>query len=168
MKRTAMVLAMSSVISFSQHASGPSSSNVEEYTAKYPYIFHLIQKPIWEEALAKDATYYPPTCYPPTDSQDKFSHATANPDFLMIIGHHFYPEVPSDWLCLRMSVDSSRASGVETIYETTAPVGDKQPDFPVTGSELFPHILGGIHPSAVLEAHVVSRDAQGTFLAVLA
>jgi uncharacterized protein (DUF952 family) len=163
MKTTAMVLvlAMSSIIGFSQHALGASSTNVEEYTAKYPYVFHLIQKSMWEEALANDATYYPPTY-----SHDKFSHATANPDFLMIIGNHFYPEVAGEWLCLRMSIDSLHASGVETIFETTAPVGDKQPDFPGADSELFPHILGGIHPSAVLEAHVVSRDAQGTFLAV--
>jgi hypothetical protein len=107
MKTTAMVLvlAMSSIIGFSQHALGASSTNVEEYTAKYPYVFHLIQKSMWEEALANDATYYPPTY-----SHDKFSHATANPDFLMIIGNHFYPEVAGEWLCLRMSIDSLHAS----------------------------------------------------------
>jgi len=156
-----LVVAVFGIVGFSQHAFGASSDNVEEYTAKYPYIFHLIQKKMWEEALASDATYFPPTY-----SQDKFSHATANPDFLLIIGNHFYPDVPGDYLCLRMSVDSLQATGVETIFEGTAPVGDKQPDFPGTDIELFPHILGGIHPSAVLEAHVVLRDAQGTFLAV--
>lgn len=132
-----------------------------EYTTKYPYIFHLIQKESWEKALAEKSTYYPPTY-----TQDEFTHATANPDFLLIIGNHFYKGVEGDWLCLRMSVDTLQSTGVKTIFEGTAPVGDKQPDFPGTDSELFPHILGGIHPSAVLQVHTVTRATDGTFLAV--
>lgn len=134
---------------------------VSEYTMKYPYIFHLVQKVSWDEALKTNTTYYPPTY-----SQDKFTHATANPDFLLIIGNHFYKDVKGDWLCLRMSVDTLKETGVKTIFEGTAPVGNKQPDFPGTDSELFPHILGGIQPSAVIQAHLVSRDTDGTFLAV--
>jgi uncharacterized protein (DUF952 family) len=128
---------------------------------KYPYVFHLVQKHLWEETLASNGTYYPPTY-----TQDEFTHATANPDFLLIIGNHFYKEVKGDWLCLRMSVDTLKATGVKTIFEGTAPVGDKQPDFPGTDSELFPHILGGIKPEAVLQAHTVSRAKDGTFLSV--
>jgi uncharacterized protein (DUF952 family) len=131
------------------------------YTSKYPYIFHLIQKEAWEKALANNTTYYPPTY-----EQDDFTHATANPEFLLIIGNHFYKGVKGDWLCLRMSANTLKGSGVNTIFEGTAPVGDKQPDFPGTDSELFPHILGGINPSAVIQAHTVSRSADGTFLAV--
>ena len=55
---------------------------------------------------------------------------------------------------------------MQTIFEGTEPVGDKQPDFPGTDSELFPHILGGINPDAVLQVHTVSRDSKGKFLAV--
>lgn len=132
-----------------------------EYTKKYPYIFHLVQKEAWEKAIATNTTYYPPTY-----QQDEFTHATANPDFLLIIGNHFYKSVEGDWLCLRMSVDTLKATGVETIFEGTAPVGDQQADFPGTDSELFPHILGGIHPAAVMQAHEVSRAKDGTFLAV--
>ena len=88
-----------------------------EYTTKYPYIFHLVQKELWEETLANNGTYYPPTY-----SQDKFTHATANPDFLLIIGNHFYKEVVGDWLCLRMSVDTLQTTGVKTIFEGTEPV----------------------------------------------
>ena len=58
-----------------------------EYTTKYPYIFHLVQKELWEKTLADKNTYYPPTY-----TQDKFTHATANPDFLLIIGNHFYKD----------------------------------------------------------------------------
>jgi uncharacterized protein (DUF952 family) len=135
--------------------------STSKYTTKYPYIFHLVQKESWEKALAENSIYYPPTY-----TQDEFTHATANPDFLLIIGNHFYKAVEGDWLCLRMSVDTLQATGVKTIFEGTAPVGDKQPDFPGTDSELFPHILGGIDPSAVLQAHIVTRAADGTFIAV--
>jgi len=136
-------------------------ANTEEYIEKYPYVYHLVQKDMWTEALKTNSTYFPPTY-----SQDKFTHATANPDFLLTIGNHFYPDVKGEWLCLRMSVDSLASTGVRTIFEGTAPVGDKEANFEGTDSELFPHILGGIHPSAVLQAHVVSRNSEGRFLAV--
>ena len=120
-----------------------------------------MQKDLWDKTLEEDSTYFPPTY-----NQDNFTHATANPDFLLTIGNHFYTEVKGEWLCLRMSVASLSATGVQTIFEGTAPVGDIQADFDGTDSELFPHILGGIHPSAVLQVHVVSRDEEGRFLAV--
>ncbi len=131
------------------------------YTTKYNYVFHLLWKYLWEQTLATKSTYYPPTY-----SQDKLTYETANPDFLLITGNHFYQDVKGDWLCLRMSVDTLQASGVQTIFEGTEPVGDKQPDFPVTDSELFPHILGGINSDAVLQVQTVSRDSMGKFLAV--
>jgi uncharacterized protein (DUF952 family) len=134
---------------------------IDAYLAKYPYIYHLVQKRLWNEALRSNSTYFPPTY-----EQDGFTHATANPDFLLTIGNHFYREVPGDWLSLRMSVDSLAATGVQTIFEGTAPVGDTQPDFDGADSELFPHILGGIDPAAVLQAHEVSRAADGRFLGV--
>jgi len=145
----------------SQNCMAASDANTDEYIAKYPYIYHLVQKALWDKALESNTTYFPPTY-----SQDKFTHATANPDFLLTIGNHFYQDVKGEWLCLRASVDSLAATGVRTVFEGTAPVGDKQADFEGTDSELFPHILGGIHPSAVLQAHTVSRDRAGRFLSV--
>ncbi len=147
-------------LSLPHHAASSELSD-QAYLDKYPYVFHLVQKSLWDEAVEADAIYYPPTY-----EQDGFTHATANPDFLLTIGNHFYQEVEGDWLCLRMSVDSLAASDVRTIFEGTAPVGDKEADFEGTDSELFPHILGGIHPSAVLEAHRVSRNGEGRFISV--
>ena len=152
---------LSLFLSFPLNFASASEANTAEYLDKYPYVYHLVQKSMWDEALKTNTTYFPPTY-----TQDNFTHATANPDFLLTIGNHFYQEVKGDWLCLRMSVDSLAATGVQTIFEGTAPVGDKEADFEGTDSELFPHILGGIHPSAVLEAHVVSRNKSGRFLAV--
>jgi uncharacterized protein (DUF952 family) len=144
-----------------QSSAPAASREIDAYLAKYPYIYHLVQKRLWNEALRSNSTYFPPTY-----EQDGFTHATANPDFLLTIGNHFYREVPGDWLSLRMSVDSLAATGVQTIFEGTAPVGDTQPDFDGADSELFPHILGGIDPAAVLQAHEVSRAADGRFLGV--
>tara|TARA_B110000503_G_C7038000_1_gene366983 strand:+ start:223 stop:750 length:528 start_codon:yes stop_codon:yes gene_type:complete len=145
----------------SQSWATASAEGIDKYLEKYPYVYHLVQKDLWDKTMKEDSTYYPPTY-----SQDDFTHATANPDFLLTIGNHFYTEVNGEWLCLRMSVASLSATGVETIFEGTAPVGDIQADFEGTDSELFPHILGGIHPSAVLQVHSVSRDREGRFLAV--
>lgn len=65
-----------------------------------------------------------------------------------------------------MSAVSLAATGVRTKFSGTAPVGDKEANFEGTDNELFPHFLGGIHPSAVLQAHVIFRNSEGRFLAV--
>ena len=111
--------------------------------------------------MASNSAYFPPTY-----EVDGFTHGTSNPAKLLPVANHFYPEVTGDWYCLRMTVDSLAATGVETVYEGTAPVGDKAPDFEGSTDELFPHILGGIAPAAVLEAHPVRRAADGTFLSI--
>ena len=128
----------------------------------HPSLFHLVQADLWQAAIERDATYFPPTY-----EQDGFTHATANPDLLLNVANHFYTDVPGKWLCLQMTVDSLKGGGVEVVFEGTAPVGDKAPDFPGTDDELFPHILGGIHPSTVLEGHDVVRSEDGAFLAVV-
>ncbi len=128
---------------------------------EHPYLFHLIQEDLWQEAVRTNSLYYPPTY-----EQDGFTHATANPALLLNVANHFYTDVPGQWRCLRMTVDSLKQAGIETVFEGTAPVGDKQPDFPGTDDELFPHVLGGIPPAAVLEVHEVVRSDDGTFLSV--
>ena len=128
---------------------------------EHPYLFHLIQAELWYKALEEDSLYFPPTY-----KQDGFTHATANPDLLLNVANHFYTDVPGEWLCLRMTVDSLKAEGIEVVFEGTAPVGDKQPDFEGTEDELFPHVLGGIPPNAVLEVLPVERDESGGFLKI--
>lgn len=129
--------------------------------SEHPYVFHLIQASLWDAAVAAGDVYYPPTY-----AEDGFTHGTSNPQKLLAVANHFYPDVEGDWYCLRMTVASLQATGVETIYEGTAPVGDIQPDFEGSQDELFPHILGGISPDAVLEVHPVQRADDGTFLSI--
>jgi len=127
----------------------------------YDYVYHLVQARLWEPVVENDGTYYPPTY-----DADGFTHATANPAALMNVANHFYKDVDGKWYCLRMTEESLAATGVATIWEGTAPVGDKEPDFEGSDVELFPHILGGIKPAAVLEVLPVQRGEDGTFLAV--
>ena len=127
----------------------------------HPYVFHLVQASLWDAAVASGKTYFPPTY-----AVDGFTHGTSNPEKLLAVANHFYPEVEGDWYCLRMTVESLSAAGVETVFEGTAPVGDIQPDFEGSQDELFPHILGGIPADAVLEVHAVQRATDGTFLSI--
>ena len=141
----------------------PAESPVaEEKHMEHPYLFHLVQEDLWKAATESDSVYYPPTY-----KQDGFTHATANPDLLLNVANHFYTDVPGEWLCLQMTVESLAGGGIEVVFEGTAPVGDKEPDFPGTDDELFPHILGGIPRSTVLEVHEVVRSEDGTFLSVV-
>lgn len=130
-------------------------------STEHPFVFHLVQATLWDETVSSSAVYYPPTY-----EVDGFTHGTSNPTKLLNVANHFYPDVKGDWYCLKMTVESLKASGVETIFEGTAPVGDIQPDFEGAGDELFPHILGGIHPDAVIDKHAVERGDDGTFLRI--
>lgn len=130
------------------------------YKSQFPFVHHVALKERWEIAKAAGETYYPPTF-----SQDgNFTHATSDPSKLIQVLNHFYKDQPGEWVCLRMTIDSLEAAGVKTIFEGTAPVGDV-PAIDM-GNQLFPHILGGIPPSAVLSTLPVSRDARGTFLSI--
>lgn len=129
--------------------------------AEHPYVFHLVQAKLWDQTVASGETYFPPTY-----EVDGFTHGTSNPAKLLSVANHFYPDVAGDWYCLKMTVESLEGTGVETIYEGTAPVGDKQPNFDGADDELFPHILGGIAPDAVLEVLPVRRAEDGTFLSI--
>ena len=128
----------------------------------HPYIFHLVQAKLWQSTVSTNGGVY----YPPTYDLDGFTHGTANPNKLLVVANHFYREVDGDWLCLRMTLESLKRSGVEVVFEGTAPVGDKPADFEGSGDELYPHILGGITPRAVLAVHKVIRNDSGDFIAI--
>ncbi|MBL6689517.1 MAG: DUF952 domain-containing protein [Pseudomonadales bacterium] len=127
----------------------------------HPFVYHLVQAALWDKALENREIYYPPTY-----EVDGFTHGTSNPDKLLNVANHFYPDVEGDWYCLRMTVETLEKTGVKTVYEGTAPVGDIQPDFEGSDDELFPHIHGGLHPDAVLEAHTVNRDENGCYISI--
>ncbi|MEM1260954.1 MAG: DUF952 domain-containing protein [Pseudomonadota bacterium] len=128
---------------------------------QHEYVYHLIQADLWQRSKSTGDTYFPPTY-----EQDGFTHATANPAMLLPVANHFYTDVGGDWFCLKMTVDSLADTGVNVVFEGTAPVGDKAADFDGSDGELFPHIMGGIPPDAVIDVLPVSRGPDGTFLAI--
>ena len=154
-------LILMSFILFSSHAITAVTDEGYSQTS-HPYIFHLVQAKLWQSTVSTNGGVY----YPPTYDLDGFTHGTANPNKLLVVANHFYREVDGDWLCLRMTSESLKRSGVEVIFEATAPVGDKPADFEGSDDELYPHILGGITPSAVVEIHKVSRNDSGDFIAI--
>ncbi len=127
----------------------------------HEFVYHLVQASLWQQSIANNSVYYPPTY-----EQDGFTHGTANPQKLLQVANHFYQDIPGEWLCLRMTVASLQASGVEVVFEGTAPVGDKPAEFENSNDELFPHLQGGIHPDAVLGSHSVERTPEGGFLSI--
>ena len=154
-------LILMSFILFSSHAITAVTDEGYSRTS-HPYIFHLVQAKLWQSTVSKNGGVY----YPPTYDLDGFTHGTANPNKLLVVANHFYREVDGDWLCLRMTSESLKRSGVEVVFEGTAPVGDKPADFEGSDDELYPHILGGITPDAVLAIHKVIRNDSGDFIAI--
>ena len=123
----------------------------------HDFVYHLVQASLWQQSIANNSVYYPPTY-----DQDGFTHGTANPQKLLQVANHFYQDVPGEWLCLRMTVASLQASGVEVVFEGTAPVGDKPAEFDNENDELFPHLQGGIHPDCLLYTSPSPRDQRGS------
>jgi hypothetical protein len=75
---------------------------------EHPFVFHLVQATLWDQTIASDGTYYPPTY-----EVDGFTHGNSNRQKLLTVANHFYPDVPGHWYSLRMTVESLKASGVE-------------------------------------------------------
>ena len=131
---------------------------------EYPFVFHLVQATLWNQNIETDGTYYPSNY-----EVDGFIHGTSNPQKLLNVANHFYLDVKGQWYCLRMTVESLKASGVETTYEgATNQAGISTRISMGAYDELFPHIHGGLKSSAVLEAHTVNRARanEGTFVSI--
>merc|ERR1712151_1151411 len=127
---------------------------------RHPFLFHVAQKTLWEQAKKAGETYFPPTY-----KADGFTHMTADPTKLVEVLNHFYKDVEGDWVCLKTNADTLRGAGTELTFEATAPVGDIEAiDM---GDQLFPHLHGGIPPVGVVHEELdVERASDGTFIAI--
>jgi uncharacterized protein (DUF952 family) len=131
---------------------------------EHPFVFHLVQARVWDQNIESDATYYPSTY-----EVDGFTPGTSNPQRLLSVANHFYLDVKGQVYCLRMTVESLKASGVETTFEGAANQQGISTRISMGAyHELFPRIQGGLKASAVLEAHTVNRRRPdgGTFLSI--
>jgi len=127
---------------------------------RHPFLFHVAQKSLWEQAKKARQIYFPPTY-----EADGFTHMTADPTKLVAVLNHFYKDVVGDWVCLKTNADTLRGAGIKLTFEATAPVGDIEAiDM---GDQLFPHLYGGIPTDGVvLEELAVERAADGTFTTI--
>lgn len=130
-------------------------------TGEHPFVFHMVEAKRWDETIAAGTVYYPPTY-----EADGFTHGTSNPEKLLTVANHFYTDIAGDWYCLQMTVKSLRETGVETIYEPAAAVGNTASNNEASSGELFPHIYGGIDPDAVINSYPITRDDQGGFVSI--
>lgn len=127
-------------------------------------IYHLVQEHIWDAAKASGETYYPPTY-----AEDGFTHATADPQYLLEVGNHFYKDVKASWRCLKMSRATLAAANCTLKWEWPSPVGTTKPlSAEQSGGERFPHIYSGIPTTGgvVVSEHAVKRGDDGSFLAI--
>ena len=144
------------------HGTDKKKTTVVEKSEK---LYHMCEKKLWDEALAAQKAYYPPTF----EQDGNFTHATAVPPRLIETANHFYTAVQGDWICVELSYSALKdKAGIITIFEEAKPVGK-------TGvSETFeawicPHIYGGIPAhidGVVTSTFPMKRDDKGTFLSI--
>lgn len=73
-------------------------------------IYHMCERPRWEQALRSGTEYFPPTY-----DKDGFIHATEDPAMLLGIANHFYKDSKDEWICLR--IDTGKIMHVFTVRE---------------------------------------------------
>jgi len=135
-------------------------------------LYHLAPVPRWSAAFEKGEDYYPETY-----QVDGFTHLTADPSFLLVVGNSFYKGSKDEWVLLEL--DAAKLGTVK--FEPAAPVGETQPSDELKarhrgggeeGKEspspvLFPHLYAGIPTKgAVIKERKVTRGEDGSFLSI--
>lgn len=140
---------------------------------KHTDIYHMVQTHNWAAAKASESKTY----YPPTYATDGFTHATADPKYLLTVGNHFYKDSkapdgsgkPSEWKLLKMTRASLEAKKIDLKFEWPSPVGDvEEMNAEQSGGERFPHIFGGIPTEGVVvQEFDITRAEDGEFTGVV-
>jgi uncharacterized protein (DUF952 family) len=131
-------------------------------------LYHMCNKSLWEDAVARGKAYFPPTFV----ADGNFTHATAVPDRLLVTANHFYTSSVGDWICLQLSATALKDKcGIITIFEEPKPVGEADVSNDWTQSQwICPHIFGGIPVTVegiVTAVYPIIRDeADGRFLSI--
>jgi uncharacterized protein (DUF952 family) len=104
---------------------------------------HLCPRTVWEGQQFNDS--YLPEAY----EADGFIHCTDGDERMISVANRFYASDPRDFVVLRVDLTSN---GEPWVYEDP--------------EQVFPHIYGPIHPSAVLEVRPIVREPSGLFISV--
>ncbi|KAL3904703.1 MAG: hypothetical protein SGARI_004806 [Bacillariaceae sp.] len=130
-------------------------------------LYHMCEKPRWEEAVKAQKAYFPPTF----EQDGSFTHATAVPQRLIDTANHFYTSSTAEWICLQLSRSALLTkAGIITKDEDGLPVGDAGvPDQIKQNHWICPHIYGGIPTieslGVLTEIYPMVRDDDtGAFL----
>lgn len=130
-------------------------------------VYHMCQKTLYEKHIASGTAYFPPTF----EKDGNFTHATAVPSRLLETANHFYTATEGQWICLELSTDNLKGSGIITIFEEPKPVGEQDVRDNWKSSEWHcPHIFGGIPvsvPGIVTNIFDIERDGDGKFLSMV-
>lgn len=118
-------------------------------------LYHMTSKKLWEECVALDHAYYPPTF----EFDGNYTHATAVASRLITTANHFYQDDEGDWVCLEFSRTALKRCGIIVKDEEPLPVGDK-----AIGEDwkewVCPHVYGGIPPSVVHKVNPMIREGK--------
>merc|ERR1712137_1290875 len=57
-------------------------------------IYHMCEKPQWDEAVEERGAYFPPTFH----KDGKFTRASVFKEGLIDTANHFYKDSPGDWI----------------------------------------------------------------------
>ncbi len=104
---------------------------------------HLIPATVWDRSA--DLSSYTPETF----AVDGFVHCTDGDDNLIAVGNRYYSADLRPFLALTITVE-----------RLTAPVRYDDP------GGIFPHIYGPINRDAIVAKRTVTRDADGTFVAI--
>lgn len=121
-------------------------------------IYHMAIESQFDEQTKSGGLYVSPTF-----QDDKFIHATKEPEFLIDVANHFYKESVGDWVCIKIIPE---LLGSPVVYESPAPVGNTEAFDHEGDAPVFPHIYGGIPSKAVIGRYRINRAADGTFLSI--
>jgi uncharacterized protein (DUF952 family) len=106
--------------------------------------YHLTPAEIWTSQQSS------PTYVPEAFEADGFIHCTDGEDAVIEVGNRYYVSDPRSYVVL-----SIRCEDVEP------PIRYEDPN------RVYPHIYGALNIDAVVAVRGVSRDAAGTFLAIV-
>jgi uncharacterized protein (DUF952 family) len=84
-----------------------------DYVPSAEIIYHMCNKEALDIQFSTEGALY----YPPTYTQDGFIHATADPNFLLGVGNHFYKDDRGDWVCLKLDPNMLNRIGSKIVYE---------------------------------------------------
>jgi uncharacterized protein (DUF952 family) len=104
---------------------------------------HLIPAEVWERASSQ------PSYTPEAFAVDGFVHCTDGDANLVAVGNRYYIGDQRPYLALTIAID-----------KLTSPVRYDDP------GRMFPHIYGPINRAAVIAKRSVTRDRDGSFIAI--